>query len=105
MGQPGMARVMSPAHTYLNGEDMYYLYLLQRVDANEYYLGSTSDLRRRVKEHNDGKGCRTTKGYQWRVKYYEAYETLEEARRRERQLKRNRGSKRALYQRLGITFE
>ena len=84
---------------------MYYTYLLKRVDANVYYLGSTNDLKRRLKEHNIGISCQTTKGYQWKVIYYEAYETLKQAREREIQLKRNRGSKRALYNRLGVTFE
>ena len=84
---------------------MFYVYLLERVDAKEYYLGFTSDLRRRIKEHNQGVGSKTTKGYQWKLKYYEAYETKELANKREKQLKTNRGSKRALYNRLGISFE
>ena len=96
---------MLPAHIYLNGEVMNYVYLIQRVDANIFYLGSTTDLKRRLQEHNKGIGCKATKGYQWKIKYYEAYQTIEEARKRESLLKRHRGSKRALYDRLEIEFK
>ncbi len=85
---------------------MFYVYLLESITTdNDYYLGSTTDLRRRLKEHNSDKGCITTKYKKWKLIYYEAYSTLELAREREKVLKRNRGSKRALYNRLGIKFE
>ena len=83
---------------------MNYVYLLENVLNNkEHYLGSTSDLKRRLKEHNNGTGCETTKNKQWKLIYYEAYETLQLARNRELKLKKHRGSKRALYQRLDIS--
>ena len=84
---------------------MYYVYLLKSVDEDIYYLGFTSDLKRRVYEHNNNLGCKTTKGKSWVLIYYEAYQIENLARVRERQLKTNRGSKRALYNRLGIKFE
>ena len=84
---------------------MYYVYLLERVDKKIYYLGYSADLRRRVKEHNESYGCNTTKGYRWKLIYYEAYPTQKLAKIREKQLKQNRGSKRALYNRLGIDFK
>ena len=105
MGQPTMSRGIVPAHIYLNGDSLYYIYLIKRVDENRYYLGFTSNLKRRFQEHNSNKGCKTTEGYKWKLIYYEAYETSSLARKREVQLKRNRGSKRALYNRLGIKFE
>ena len=85
---------------------MYYVYLLESIDTKKsYYLGSTTDLRRRLIEHNSNRGCITTKNKKWKLIYYEAYLTLELAKEREKILKRNRGSKRALYNRLGIKFE
>ena len=82
---------------------MYYVYLLESLtEEKSYYLGSTNDLRRRFDEHNSGNGCQTTKGKKWKLIYYEAYQTLELARERERKLKNHRCSKRALYNRLGI---
>ena len=93
---------MSPAHIYFNGAKLNYVYLLKRVDSDKYYLGFTTDLKRRFYEHNNGYGCKTTKGYRWQLVYYESYLTEELARKRETQLKNNRGSKRALYKRLDI---
>ena len=84
---------------------LYYVYLLKRVDEDVYYLGFTSDLKRRVYEHNNNLGCKTTKGYSWSLIYYESYQTEHLARVRENKLKNNRGSKRALYNRLGIEFK
>ena len=82
---------------------MNYVYLLESIDEDRiHYIGSTSDLKRRFCEHNEGRGCKTTRNRQWKLLYYEAYETLEMARKRERQLKQHRGSLRALYKRLGI---
>ena len=96
---------MLPAHTYLNGVSLNYVYLLKRVDEDIYYLGFTTDLRRRIYEHNNNLGCKTTRGYSWELVYYESYQTENLARVRELQLKNNRGSKRALYTRLGIKFK
>lgn len=82
---------------------MYYVYLLASIaDETEYYLGYTSDLKRRLEEHNNDFGCKTTKNKQWDILYYEAYPSKEFALKREKQLKKNRGSKRALYNRLNI---
>ena len=80
---------------------MNYVYLLESLDEDKkHYIGSTKDLKRRFEEHNSDKGCKTTEGRKWKLLYYEAYETLQLARKREYQLKNNRGSLRALYNRL-----
>ena len=84
---------------------MNYVYLIKRVNDDKYYLGSTNDLKRRLFDHNNNNGCSTTKGYKWELIYYESYQTLELARIREKKLKTNRGSKRALYNRLNIKFK
>ena len=82
---------------------MNYVYLLESLDEERvHYIGSTNDLKRRFAEHNNGKGGKTTRHRKWKLLYYEAYETLEMARKREHQLKQHRGSLRALYTRLGV---
>ena len=40
---------------------MWYIYILQCSD-NTLYTGITNDLDRRIKQHNEGKGARYTKG-------------------------------------------
>ena len=54
---------------------------------NEYYVGCTSDLERRLQEHKIGRGADFTKGHlPFKLVYTEEYPTLEEAYKRERQL-------------------
>lgn len=40
---------------------IYFVYILRCSDGS-YYTGITTDLKRRVAEHNSGKGARYTKG-------------------------------------------
>lgn len=51
------------------------------------YIGSTSDLRRRVSEHNSGSVISTKFRTPLALVYYEAYSDETEARKRERNLK------------------
>ncbi len=64
---------------------MHYVYLLVSENG-EHYIGYTKNLRRRIKEHTEGKS-RYTKGKKWKVVYYEAYLSKEDAVQRERRLK------------------
>lgn len=51
------------------------------------YIGSTNDLERRVKEHNDGKVFSTKSRIPFELVYYEAYKIEADARNRELNLK------------------
>ena len=69
---------------------MYFVYVIQDLgDFDNFYLGSTSDLKRRLSEHNLCPGHYTSKR-KWRVVYYEAYLSLKAARRREKSLKKGK---------------
>ncbi len=53
---------------------MYYVYVLQSPKRpNWFYKGSTSDLKRRLKEHNAGKNFSTAPYIPLKLIYYEAY--------------------------------
>ncbi len=41
---------------------MYWVYILKNKNNNNLYIGSTSDLKKRIEEHNNGKN-RSTKPY------------------------------------------
>ena len=77
---------------------MYYVYVLVSEEGKTY-LGYTSDLKRRLQEHNEGKN-RWTRGHRWRLVYYEAYASNTDARRRERNLKRSGQARRWLRERI-----
>jgi putative endonuclease len=64
---------------------MHYVYILQNK-LDKLYYGCTNDLRRRFQEHNSGKVF-STRDSQWKLIYYEAYLSKQDAYNRERQLK------------------
>lgn len=64
---------------------MFYFYVIENQDG-QLYLGSTNDLKRRLKEHVTGKSF-ATKGSDWKLIYYEAYNSESDARTREQRIK------------------
>ncbi|MEO5350381.1 MAG: GIY-YIG nuclease family protein [Magnetococcus sp. YQC-3] len=54
------------------------------------YVGWTTDLGRRLDEHNAGIGARSTRGRQWSLLYAERHHSRREAMSREWYLKRDR---------------
>lgn len=57
-----------------------------------WYIGYTSDLKKRLKEHLSGHGCQTTTGDKtWKVIYCEGYINKKDAEGRERFLKSGSG--------------
>ena len=65
----------------------FYTYVLLSLLDNEHYVGSTTDLRKRLKEHKTGL-VRSTKSRQpMKLIYYEACINEEDARQRERYFK------------------
>jgi len=67
---------------------MYYLYLLYSPKIKRYYVGTTPDLEKRFYSHNQGRNQSTKSGIQWRLIYYEAYPTKDDAMSREYKLKK-----------------
>ena len=71
---------------------MYYVYILENGDDLKWYIGYTSNLRRRLDEHNNGRGGQTTKqSKEWKLIYYEAYVNKNDATGREIFLKSGSG--------------
>ena len=74
-----------------------YTYILECANG-QYYVGSTVDLERRLKEHRAGLGGWFTRRHRpVKLVFYERYSSVEEAFARERQLHGwNRAKKEAL---------
>ena len=74
-----------------------WFYIL-RINSGGLYIGSTTNLQKRAKEHIGGEGGRTTYlDPPEALVYFEEFETIEEARKREEQVKRwTRAKKEAL---------
>lgn len=65
----------------------YSVYILESETNGSYYIGSTGNLNQRLIYHNSGKVKSTSAGTPWILKYKEYYSNLNEARKREVQLK------------------
>lgn len=73
---------------------MYYTYLLKNIKDKSWYIGYTSDLKKRLAQHVNGRGAETTKRKSgWELIYYEAYLNKKDAEGRERFLKSGSGRK------------
>ncbi len=77
-----------------------YVYILQSKKDGSTYTGSTTDLKRRIKEHNDGKVKSTRSKRPWKLVYYEAYLLEDTARKREKSIKTHGNIKRQLFDRI-----
>ena len=71
---------------------MHYTYVLQSCTHPEKrYIGHTSNLKKRLAQHNAGENRSTAKHRPWRLRLYVALETRDLARRFERYLKSGSG--------------
>jgi len=66
---------------------MAFVYILISEKDGRFYTGSTTDLKRRLKEHADGKSKSTAYRRPLRLVYFEEFERIGEARQREKALK------------------
>ncbi len=66
---------------------MYFVYAIRSLQDGRIYVGFTTNLARRIKEHNSG-STRSTKGYRpWELIYYEEAPDRISARSREKYFK------------------
>lgn len=66
---------------------MYYVYIIKSQKNNSLYIGYTNDLRKRLREHNEGLSNYTRRYMPWKLIYYEAYISYRDAEIREKRLK------------------
>ena len=70
----------------------YFVYLLVAHLKNNKkvsYVGYTNDIKKRLNLHNSGKGAKFTRGKQWKLVYYEKYDSKSNAMINEFKLKKN----------------
>jgi len=71
----------------------HYIYVIESVKNCNLYIGYTNNLRKRIKEHNRGLNFSTKPYMPWQLIHYEVYLNENDAKRRERYLKTNQGSR------------
>jgi len=71
---------------------MWYAYILQSEKNKRLYIGFTDDLKRRLEEHNSGKGGKYTKDNRpFKLIFYEAFINKKDASKAERFFKTGYG--------------
>ena len=83
---------------------MCYVYVLQSLLDRQLYIGYTNDLKRRIKEHNTRKDSIGIKK-PFRLIYYEATISMQDATRREHNLKLKGNSYKELKKRIKNCIE
>lgn len=77
----------------LRAHYMCWVYILKNEETNRYYVGSTNNLQRRLKQHLAGT-TRTTRILKTNILVYkEEFKNITEARIREKQIKRYKSKK------------
>ncbi|MBU0707304.1 GIY-YIG nuclease family protein [Patescibacteria group bacterium] len=100
---PGL--VLAPVAPATHGESgremledyMYYVYILYSVKLSKKYIGRTNNLRRRVHDHIKGKTSFTSSAKDWKLVYYEVFQSKRDATAEELFLKTGKGRERLKY--------
>jgi len=72
---------------------MYYVYILRSINhKKQTYIGFTTNLEKRLKEHNEGLSKHTSKFKPWRIETYVAFTDRKLALRFERYQKMGSGN-------------
>jgi putative endonuclease len=81
----------------------FFVYVLgsKRGKDRRTYVGWTIDLKRRLEQHNAGRGAKSTRGRKWVLLYSESCKTNRAAMSREWHIKRDR----AFRKKLRVSFE
>lgn len=70
----------------------FYIYVLKSLnEREEFYIGYTDNLKKRLQEHNRGAVTSTKRYLPWKLIYFEACLHREDAQRRENYFKTSQG--------------
>ena len=69
----------------------WYVYVLLSLKDNQFYIGTTNDLSRRVQQHQRGENISTAKRLPVELLYFEGHLSKEDTLRRERYFKSTKG--------------
>jgi len=76
------------------------MYVLKSEVDHKLYIGYSDNLKRRIKEHNQGKTKSIKHRIPFKLIYYEAYKNKTDARKREIELKNNSYQKEQLLKKI-----
>jgi len=82
----------------------HYVYLLRGKKSEQFYIGCTSDINKRLREHSEGKNYNTRRMLPVEPVYAEVFKSKKDAFEREKRLKHHGSALRNLKLRLGGTL-
>ena len=68
----------------------FFVYIIYSISVDKFYIGYTSDLEKRLSEHNGGISVYTSKASDWCLMYFEPWPSRELAMKREKEIKRKK---------------
>jgi putative endonuclease len=71
----------------------FYVYIIFSATLDKFYIGCTSNLEKRLIEHNQGISIFTSKASDWILKYSKSFDTRELAMKREKEIKNKKSRK------------
>ena len=80
---------------------MFYVYVLKSKNHKWYYVGSTQNVAKRLQQHNTGHVKSTKFRSPYELIYTEEFETVLDARYREKEIKQNRSQKEEIIKKFG----
>ncbi|TAL60856.1 MAG: GIY-YIG nuclease family protein [Bacteroidetes bacterium] len=80
--------------------EKYYVYVVESLKDTTRYIGFTSDIEKRIKEHNHGKTKSIKHKTPFQLVYKEEFENKTEARKREIRLKKNSWERKQVYEKI-----
>ena len=71
---------------------IFYVYIIKTKSSklSKTYVGYTNNLEKRIFNHNNNKGAKSTRGLKWKIIYSKKFKTKSEAMSFEYKLKKNR---------------
>tara|TARA_Y100000591_G_scaffold262690_1_gene235654 strand:+ start:25 stop:273 length:249 start_codon:yes stop_codon:yes gene_type:complete len=69
----------------------YYVYMIKTIGSSysKSYVGYTNNIFKRIKKHNENKGAKSTRGYQWKLIYHRKFLSKSAAMSYEYKLKKD----------------
>ena len=85
----------------------YYAYLLKSISSKtqKTYAGYSVDVEKRLIKHNSNIGAKSTRGYKWKIAYFQEYSCKKKAMREEYLLKKNTKKRNMIKRNILINYE
>jgi len=77
----------------ISNDYFHYIYVMESQQGGDLYIGQTTNLTKRLEEHNQGLNFSTKSNRPWNYIYYEACIHENDAKRREKYFKTSQGQR------------